>query len=151
MAGKGGDGSLTAPLHNPAGAGGNDGKGSGGSGAGEKENAYDRAVQQIEKRTRAFDNERAAVGRSAQEAAKAEAAFKLMEAAKQAGIPVTQELKDKVDALSNAYATAKVKLQEAKERQQARPRRNPMAKRSISATTTAIPFQLFAQPLDAVR
>lgn len=105
-----GGGSLTAPLRNPAGAGG-----SGGSGT--KENAFDREIEQIQARTRALDAEREAIGKSAIETAKAEATFRLLEAAKEANIPVTDALRDKIDQLSNAYAAASVALDKAEERQ----------------------------------
>ncbi|MEH3117415.1 MAG: hypothetical protein PGN25_07355 [Methylorubrum populi] len=82
-------------------------------GGADKEDAFQKEVAAIEKRTRAFDNERAAVGRSAQEVAKAEAAFRLLEAAKKANLPITDQLKAKVDTLATAYASAKVKLDEA--------------------------------------
>lgn len=109
-----GGGSLTAPLRNPAGAAGG-GKAKGGAGG--KENDFDRAVEQIERRTRAYDAEREAIGKSSLETAKAEAAFRLLEAAKSANIPVTNELKSKIDALSSAYAVSQVALDQAEERQ----------------------------------
>ena len=93
-----------------------DDDGKGGSGA-EKIDAYEREAQAIEKRTRAFDSEREALGKSATEAARSEATFKLLEAAKKANVPVTEELKGKVDALATAYAAAKVKFDEAQEAQ----------------------------------
>lgn len=83
----------------------------------EKLNEYEREVAAIEKRTRAFDNERASLGKSATEVAKAEASFRLMEAAKKANVPVTDELRAKVETLATAYAKAKVQLDEAEEAQ----------------------------------
>lgn len=84
----------------------------------EKLNDYQKEIEAIEKRTRAFDAEREAVGRSAIETAKSEAAFRLMEAAKKANVPITDELRAKVDTLSNAYAAAKVQLDETERAQQ---------------------------------
>lgn len=102
-----------------AGSGGDDGGKKGKKGAGDKEDEFEREVAAIEKRTRAFGAEQAALGRSAIEAAKAEASFRLLEAAKKAGVAITPELTAKVDALATAYATAKVKLDEAQEAQKA--------------------------------
>lgn len=95
------------------------GAGAGGAGGGEKEklNAYEREILQIERRTRALDAERQTIGQSAIEVAKAEAAFRLMEAAKRAGLEVTPKLTDQVNQLANAYATAKVKLEDAEQAQ----------------------------------
>lgn len=83
----------------------------------DKVDDYEREVAAIEKRTRAFESERLALGKSAFEVAKAEAAFRLLEAAKKANLPITDELRGKVDTLSVAYANAKISLDEAKERQ----------------------------------
>lgn len=94
-------------------------KGKAGGGASkDKLDDYEKEIQAIEKRTRGFDNEREAVGKSAIEVAKAEASFRLLEAAKKANLPVTDELRAKVDTLSLAYANAKVQLDQAEERQQ---------------------------------
>lgn len=92
-------------------------KGKGGASK-EKLNDYEREIQAIEKRTRGFDSEREAIGKSATEVAKAEASFRLLEAAKKANVPVTDELRAKVDTLSTAYAAAKVRLDETEEAQQ---------------------------------
>jgi len=89
----------------------------GGSASKEKLNDYQKEIEAIEKRTRGFDNEREAVGKSAIEVAKAEASFRLLEAAKKANLPITDELRAKVDTLSLAYANAKVQLDEAEDRQ----------------------------------
>lgn len=87
-------------------------------GSKEKLDDFQRETAAIEKRTRGFDNEREALGKSAIEAAKAEASFRLLEAAKKANVPVTDDLRAKVDTLSNAYAAAKVRLDETEEAQQ---------------------------------
>ncbi|APX83816.1 hypothetical protein BV511_03175 [Methylorubrum extorquens] len=87
-------------------------------GSKDKVDEYEREVASIEKRTRGFDSEREAIGKSAAEVAKAEAAFRLLEAAKKANVPVTDELRTKIDTLSTAYANAKVRLDEAEEAQQ---------------------------------
>src|SRR5205085_3829058 len=72
----------------------------------------------IEQRTRAFDQERQAIGLSAEAATKAKTAFRLLEAAKHAGIPITEELKAKVGQLATSYAAASTKLDEAQKRQE---------------------------------
>lgn len=86
-----------------------DGKG----GGSDKANEYEREVAALEKRTRALDSEREAVGKGALEAARAEAAFRLLEAAKKANLLVTDQLRAKIDVLATSYASAKVKLDEA--------------------------------------
>jgi tape measure domain-containing protein len=102
------------PKNNNAGGGG----GGGGSDAG-KENEFQRELANIEKRILAYERERAALGLSTFEAAKAEAAFKLMDAAKSAGIPINEDLKARIDSVSSALAAAKVATDQAKESQQA--------------------------------
>ena len=86
------------------------GGGGGGKSSAEKVTDYKRETDAIEKRTRAFDSEREAIGKSALEVAQAEGKFRLMEAAQKAGVPVTQQLTQDVDRLSLAYARAKVAL-----------------------------------------
>ncbi|KQT08529.1 hypothetical protein ASG40_11665 [Methylobacterium sp. Leaf399] len=93
------------------------GGGGGGKSSAEKVSDYQREVEAIGKRTRAFDSEREAIGKSAFEVAKAEGSFKLLEAAKKANVPVTDELRTKIDGLSVAYANAKVALDTAEEKQ----------------------------------
>lgn len=109
------DGTLDQKLKPSAGAS-KDGKG--GSDA-EKASEFDKEVARLQKRTGLLEAERQAVGKSAEEAAKAEAAFKLMNAAKASGMPIDDALKAKVNALATAYAQAKTKLEEAQQRQQA--------------------------------
>jgi tape measure domain-containing protein len=121
------NGSLDAKLKTKPGDA--DGKGKGGSGA---ENEFEREVAAIEKRARAFDSERESLGRSAKEAAKAEASFRLLEAAKKANLPVTDELRGRVDTLASAYAAAKVKLDEAEQAQ----RHTAEAQRYLGAAMT---------------
>lgn len=99
-------------------AAGATGAGAGDSeGSKEKLNAFEREIAMIERRTRAFDAERESIGKSAIEVARAEATFRLLEAAKRANVPVTDELRQKIGELANAYATARVKLDEAEEAQ----------------------------------
>lgn len=93
-------------------------KGGGGKGGADKVDDYEREIAAIEKRTRAFASEQEALSKSAFEVAKAEASFRLLEAAKKANVPITDELTAKVGLLSTAYANAKVSLDKAKETQQ---------------------------------
>lgn len=109
------DGDINAPLRTPAGAG--SGGGGGGTSA-EKQNEFEKEIAAIEKRIAAFGREREALSLSAQEASKAEAAHRLLDAAKQAGIPVTDELRKRVDDLAGAYSTAKASLDAAKQSQE---------------------------------
>lgn len=121
------NGSLDAKLKPKA-----DDKDGKGKGKGETEDAFEREVAAIEKRTRAFDNERNALGKSATEAAKAEASFRLLEAAKKANIPITDELRGRVDTLATAYASAKIRLNEAEQAQ----RHTAEAQRYLGAAMT---------------
>ena len=89
----------------------------GGGGGGEKQSAFDREIAAIERRARTYDSEREALGKSAAEAAKAEATFRMLEAAKKANVPVTEALRGKIDQLAMAYAGSKVRLDEAKQAQ----------------------------------
>ena len=94
------------------------GKG-GGKGDGEdKKNDYQKAVEATERRIRALDSERQAVGKSAFEVSKSEAALRLEEAAKKAQIALTPTLRAQIDQLSTAYATATVQLDEARQKQE---------------------------------
>lgn len=115
------DGSLSAKLRNPAGAdeGGGGGGAKGKKSAAEKQSEYDRELENLNKRILALGREKEALGLSAFEAAKAEAAHKLLDAAKKDGTPITEELTRKIDEQSAAYARAKVALDEAKASHQA--------------------------------
>jgi tape measure domain-containing protein len=96
-------------------AAGRSGSGGGGGGGGSaRENELEREIEQIRERTEAFTQEAAAVGLSAIEAAKAEASFSLLNAAQEAGIAVTPELRGQIDELAGAYAAASVAADEAK-------------------------------------
>ncbi len=86
----------------------------GGGGGGKSQNEFERELANLEKRIVALGREREALGLSAFEAAKAEASFKLLDAAKAAGIPVNDELRAKVDELSAAFASQKVATDQAK-------------------------------------
>jgi hypothetical protein len=103
------DGSASAPLKSTA-------TGSG-KGKAAHESDYQREVRDLEQKVRALDMEREALGKEALEVERAKAAFDLLEAAKKANIAVTPELQAKVDSLAASYANAKVKLDEAKQRQ----------------------------------
>lgn len=116
------DGSLSAKLRNPPGADESGGGGKGGKGGksgAEKQSEYDKELENLNKRILALGREKEALGLSAFEAAKAEAAHKLLDAAKKDGTPITEELTRKIDEQSAAYARAKVALDEAKASQQA--------------------------------
>lgn len=110
-------GDINAKLTPPVGTGDKGGGGKKGKGGGPDE--FQREIENIEKRTLAFGREQAALRLSAYEAAKAEASFKLLDAAKAAGIPVTDAMRARVEALSDAYAKAKTSLDAAKEQQEA--------------------------------
>ncbi|WP_439496837.1 tape measure protein [Bosea sp. (in: a-proteobacteria)] len=92
--------------------GGKDGGGGGGGSSKEALDAYDRELAAIQKRTAALDLEAASVGKSTFERAKAKAALDLETAAKKTNIPVTAELKAKIDEAATGYANARVKVDE---------------------------------------
>lgn len=95
------------------------GRGGGGKSSQERVNEYEREIEAIQRRTRALDAEKQTIGLSAGETAKAEAAFKLLEAAKEANVAVTPELKAQIDSLSAAYGEATQKIEDAREAQEA--------------------------------
>jgi tape measure domain-containing protein len=109
------DGRLDNPLKRTAPKA--DGGGGGGGGGAKKDsrNDFTRAVDGVGQRIRAYEQEAAAIGKSAFEAAKAKQEFDLLEAAKRAGIPVTDELRAKIALLGDAYATAKTSTESLKE------------------------------------
>lgn len=116
------DGSIAQKLKAPKSAddGGGKGGGKGGKGGGAgKQSDYDRESESLNKRIEALNREREALSLNAFEAAKAEAAHKLLDAAKKDGTPITEALTAKIDEQSAAYARAKVALDEAKASQQA--------------------------------
>ncbi len=78
-----------------------------------------RETKAIEERTRALNAERLTIGLSAGEVAKAEARFRLLEAAKEANVAVTPELEAKVNALATAYGEATQKIEDAQKAQEA--------------------------------
>ncbi|MFC4172633.1 tape measure protein [Microvirga sp. GCM10011540] len=92
------------------------GKG-GGKSSRERQNELQREIEQIQERTRALDAERQTVGMSAGDAAKAEAAFRLLEAAKEANVAVTPQLKAQIETLAAAYGTATQKIEDARDAQ----------------------------------
>jgi len=107
------------PVSPGSGSGGG-GRGSGGGKSSqERVNELQRETQAIQARTRALDVERQTIGLSAGETAKAEAAFRLLEAAKEANVAVTPELKAQIDSLAAAYGEATQKIEDAQEAQEA--------------------------------
>lgn len=107
------DGSLNQALRNPK-AGGDDG-----GGGADKQSDFEKETEALNKRILALQREKEALSLSAFEAAKAEAAHRLLDAAKKDGTIVTDELRAKIDEQSLAYARAKVALDESKESQKA--------------------------------
>jgi tape measure domain-containing protein len=85
----------------------------------ERINDYEREVQAIGERTRALEVERQTIGLSAGDTAKAEAAFRLLEAAKEANVAVTPQLRAQIDSLATAYGEATQKIEDAEKAQQA--------------------------------
>lgn len=90
----------------------------GGGGGSDSLDAFDRQIQQIEKLTERLYAETAAVGQSEAAVAKARVTADLYSAAKKAGIALSQETKDKIEAEAEAYGRAALALQEAKAKQE---------------------------------
>lgn len=81
--------------------------------------ALERENQQLEKRIELLKAEAETIGRGTLAQETAEAKTRLLNAAKQAGIPITDELRAKVDALATKYGEAAVKVEQAKDKFQA--------------------------------
>ncbi len=76
-----------------------------------KQNAYDREVDQIVKRTALLVAEALATGKSAAEAEKAAVSAALHAAAERAKIPVTAELRGEIEKLASAYGAAAAEVE----------------------------------------
>lgn len=79
---------------------------------------FQREVQLITERTRALEFEQSVVGRSAQEIDKARAAQDLLNAAREAGIPLTAQMSQLIDQLSSRYAEEAAELERMEQKQQ---------------------------------
>lgn len=92
-----------------------------GSGDGKKEklNELEREIKAIERRREALEAERQTVGMSAGDTARAEAAFRLLEAAKQANVAITPTLLADIDAMAAKYGEATQAIEDARNAQQA--------------------------------
>lgn len=92
----------------------------GGDGKGKKEklNELQREIKLIQERTAALQQESTTVGQSAADVAKAEAAFKLLQAAKEANVAITPKLEADIERLATAYGEATAKLDEARQAQE---------------------------------
>jgi tape measure domain-containing protein len=106
-------GSLSAPLKStPA-------TGKGGKSKADKPDDFAKEVADLEKRARAYDSEREALGKIAVEQDRAKASLELFEAAKKAGLVIDDALRAKIDSTADAYARSKDALDKAKESQEA--------------------------------
>lgn len=94
------------------------GKGKGGGGGGQKTNDFQKEIENIYKKIAANDLEAQSLGKSAAEALKAKTAHDLLNAAKKSGIPITDELRAKIDGIADAYASSSEQLKHAKEAQE---------------------------------
>ena len=105
------------PVNGLGGAGGS--SGGGGKSSRQRIDELQRETEAIQRRTAALNAERETIGLSAGETAKAEAAFRLLEAAKEANVAITPELKAQIDQLATAYGEATQKIEDAREAQEA--------------------------------
>ncbi len=94
---------------------GGGGGGGRGGGAAKRANDYEREAAAVTKRTAALEQELSTLGRSKLEIEQAKTSFELLNAAKAAGIPITDELKSKVEELAGKYASTRVAVDETKE------------------------------------
>ena len=87
---------------------GDDKKGGGGGGksSADKTDEFQREMQQFEKRRLALENEAKTVGMGTFEIERSRVAHELERAAKEAGIPVTEELRQKIEESASGYAHA---------------------------------------------
>lgn len=95
------------------------GGGKGAKSSREKIDEYEREIETIGKRTRALDAEREVVGKSAGDTAKAEAAFRLLEAAKKANVNITPQILADIDAMATKYGEATDAIEKARDAQEA--------------------------------
>ncbi|MGE3246363.1 MAG: tape measure protein [Beijerinckiaceae bacterium] len=115
----------------------NEGDSSGGSKARSsrpKKDEYDRQETSTERRIRELGAENEAIGKSAYEAARAAESFRLLQAAKDADRTITPQLTADIERLANAYAAAKIKLDNAKQAQEEATRRNQFFRDQISSS-----------------
>ncbi len=90
-----------------------------GGGGAEEEDGLEKIILAHQRRVEALGREKAALTQSTAEAARAEEAHRLLDAAKDAEIPITDDLRTKIDAMAAAYAAAKVQVDEARKSQEA--------------------------------
>lgn len=95
------------------------GGGGGGGGGGTKTaNEYQQETQQIKEQIDALKLQAETFGKTAGEAAKLEAAHRLLNAAQEAGLKITPELQAQIDALAKQYGSATDALQDLADQQQ---------------------------------
>ena len=95
---------------------GSSGRGGGGGGSSsEKLNKYERELQTIQKRTEALRQEATTVGKSTFEVEKSKNALRLEQAAREAGIPITDSLRSSIDAAATGYANARAEVDKLKQ------------------------------------
>lgn len=103
-----------------------------------KANSYDTEIANLKKRIALLGVEASVLGKSQFEAEKAKAAFKLLEAAKQSNVPITDDLTNKIDMLASGYATATVKLDQMKEAQASAAARSAELQSTFEDATSSI-------------
>lgn len=98
--------------------GGKKGRGGGGGGGSRaaSPDEFAREVEQYQKRTQLLQAELAVVGQNTAAQERAKAVVDLLNAAKQAGIPISESLQYRIEAEANAYGEAAQKLEDARNR-----------------------------------
>lgn len=101
----------------PKGRGGGGGKPRGATG--QTPDELQREIEQIRQRTAALGIEADSVGSSTFEAEKLKAVHDLLNAARQAGIPISDQLRQQIENEATAFATASQKLEQVRQSQEA--------------------------------
>lgn len=88
------------------------------SGGGSRVNEYERELEALNKRTAALQQEASTIGESATAVEQARTAFELLNAAKAAGLPITDDLRRQIGAEAQTFADAKTRVDDLKAAQQ---------------------------------
>lgn len=79
-----------------------------------KETEVDREIKQIDKRRVLLDAETASIGKNTYEKERAKTIAELLQTAEAAGITVTEEVRNRIERVANAYALASQRAEEMK-------------------------------------
>lgn len=108
-----------SPTQIPGGGTGGGGNGTGSSPTIERVNEHQQETEAIQKQIDALQLQAQQFGKTAEEAARLEASHRLLNAAQEAGVKITPELKAQIEALAGQYSSAVSALDNLAEQQQA--------------------------------